>query len=292
MATTSPVDEAGPEAARRKFGGELRALRRRAGLTGDQLADRLGWSQAKVSKTETGKTMPTVSDVRAFAEATGGDRAEVAKLVSRFEELGTQIFGWRTLLRAGIVGSQQRVADEDSITTAIRQLSMAGVPGLLQTADYARVMLTGGPDPTADVAAGVQARLLRQEVLYDPGKSFHFVMLEDVLRRRVAPPGTLAVQMDRLAQLSTLPNVRIAVIAGDRELPVPPLHGFRISDDAQVSVELETGAVQVHSPADVAYYRRMFDALAEVAEHGDAARRLLHELTRYFQELAGATPTS
>ncbi|MGI8814426.1 MAG: helix-turn-helix domain-containing protein [Pseudonocardia sp.] len=291
MATTSPVDEAGPEQARREFGGELRALRRRAGLTGDQLADRLGWSQAKISKTETGKTIPTVADVRAFAEGAGAGRAEVADLLDRFEQLATQVTGWRTLLRTGIVGSQQRVADQEATTSVTQQLSTAGVPGLLQTADYARVMLTGGPDPTADVTAGVQSRLRRQEVLYEPGKTFQFLILEDVQRRRVAPAGTLAVQMDRLGQLATLPNVEISIIPVDRELPVPPLHGFRILDGVQVSVELETGAVQVHSPADVAYYRRMFDVLDEAAEHGDAARRLLHELARYFQELATAQPT-
>jgi transcriptional regulator with XRE-family HTH domain len=290
VARERSVDDVGPDPARREFGGRLRALRRRAGLTGDQLAERLGWSQAKISKTETGKTMPTVADVRAFAEAAGASRAEVSELVHRFEELSTQVTGWRTLLRSGIVGSQHRVAEQEAATVVTRQLDPAIVPGLLQTADYARVMLTDGPDPTADVAAGVQARLRRQEVLYAPDKTFHFVLLEDVLRRRVAPAGTLAVQMDRLSQLATLPNAQLAVVPTDRELPVPPLHGFTILDDWLVTVELETGAVDVSSPTDIAYYRRIFDRLDAVAVHGDEVRALLHGLAQHFRRLAADPP--
>lgn len=280
------MTEAGPQEARREFGGELRALRRRAGLTGDQIADRLGWSQPKVSKIETGKTMPTVADVRAFGEATGAGRQELADLVERFEELATQVTGWRVLLRSGIVGSQQRVAERDKRAIVKRQLTAVGVPGLLQTAEYARSMLSDGPDPTADVAAGVAARLERQRVIYSPGKEFHFVLMEDLLRRLVAEPQVMAVQMDRISQLSTLSNLHIGVVPQDRRLPFAPLHGFRIYDDELVTIELETGVVEVQSPADIAYYRRMFDALDEVADHGDDVRRLLAGLAAHYRELA------
>ncbi len=276
------MSAAGPEQARREFGGELRALRRRAGLTGDQLADRLGWSQPKVSKIETGKTMPAVADVRAYAQAAGASGQEAADLLVRFEELATQVTGWRTLLRAGIVGSQRRVAERDRDVTVLRQLaSTIGVPGLLQTAEYARVMLSDGPDPASDVAAGVAARLERQEVLYGPGKSFHFVLLEH--RGLAAEPSTMAVQMDRISQLSTLSSVDVSIVPLQQRLPFAPIHGFRIYDDELVTIELETGVVEVHSPADVAYYRRMFDALDEVAVHGDEARRLLAGLAEHYR---------
>jgi hypothetical protein len=86
------------------------------------------------------------------------------------------------------------------------------------------------------------------------------------------------VQLDRIAQLSTLRNVTIAVLPEDLMLPVVPLHGFRIHDDEMVSIELHTGAVRLHDPADIAYYRDMFDRLDAVAEHGDQMRRRQHRL--------------
>lgn len=283
------MTQGGLEAARREFGKELRALRHRAGLTGSQIAVRLGWSQPKVSKIENGKTMPTVADVRAFAEAAGASRQEQADLVARFEELATEVTGWRVLLRSGIVGSQQRVAEVDERTTISWQLTAAGVPGLLQTAGYARSVLGKGPDPSVDVAAGVAARLDRQQVLYSPDKEFHFVLMEDLLRRLVADPQVMTVQMDRISQVSTLSNVHVSVVPLGCRLPFPPLHGFRIFGDERVTIELETGVVDVESPADIAFYRRMYDALDGVAEHGDDARRLLARLAEHYRELATAT---
>lgn len=281
MAAAGDLTEVGPEQARRQFGAELRALRKRAGLTGGQLADRLGWSQAKVSKTETGKTMPTVADVRAFAEGTGAGGPEAAALVQRFTELTTRVTGWRTLLRSGIVGSQQLVNERDLSTAVLRQVGTVFISGLLQTAEYARAVLGTGPDPTVDVAAGVAARLRRQEVLYAPGKEFRFVLMEAALRLPTCGPAAMAVQLDRISQLSTLDNVNIGILPETRRLPVVPLHGFRIHDDELASVELETGAVQIHDPADVAHYRRLFDMLDEVAEHGADLRHRLHQLAEH-----------
>lgn len=258
-------------------------MRRRAGLTGNQLAERLGWSQAKVSKTETGKTMPTAADIRAFGAAAGISDDELARLIDRFAELTTQVTGWRTLLRSGIAGSQQRVAELERATAVLRQVDPAIVPGLLQTAEYARAMLTGGPDPSADVAAGIAARLARQAVLYEPGRSFQFILFEDALRRQVTDPDTLAVQMDRISQLSTLSNVGVGIVPADRPIPLPPLHGFRIHDDSVVRIELETGAVDIHDPSDIAHYRRMFDELSDAADHDAPARHQLHELARHHR---------
>jgi len=283
VAAAGDLTEAGPETARRQFGAELRALRKRAGLTGDQLAERLGWSQAKVSKTETGKTMPTAADVRAFAEATGVEPGQVRALVGRFAELATQVTGWRTLLRSGIVGSQRLVGEIDQGTTVLRQVDTTLLAGLLQTAEYARSVLGHGPDPTVDVAAGVAARLRRQEVLYAPGKTFHFVVMEAALRIPIGDPVTMAVQLDRIGQLSTLRNVTIGVLPERPRPPVVPLNGFRIHDDELVDIDLETGIVNVRDPADIAHYRRMFDELNEVAEHGDDLRRRLHELAQHHQ---------
>ncbi len=93
----------------------------------------------------------------------------------------------------------------------------------------------------------------------------------------------MAVQMDRISQLSTLSNLYIGVVPQSRPLPFTILHGFRIHDDDLVTIELKTGVVEVQSPADVAFYRRMFDALDEVAVHGDEARRLLAELAAHYR---------
>jgi hypothetical protein len=146
--------------------------------------------------------------VREFARATGAEPGEIGALTDRFTELATQVTGWRTLLRSGIVGSQQLVGEIDQRTAALRQLDTTVVSGLMQTAEYARAVLSMGPDPNADVAAGVAARLTRQEVLYRPGKTFHFVLMEAALRIAVADPPAMAVQLDRTGRMRWPSTVR------------------------------------------------------------------------------------
>jgi transcriptional regulator with XRE-family HTH domain len=276
----------GPAEARRQFGLELQALRRRSGLTGEAIASRLGWSQPKISKIENGRQLPTVADVRAFAKSAGADANEIDDLVSRFEEVAIEVTGWRTLLRSGIVGSQQDLAVIEQNAKVVRRLEPSIVPGLLQTAEYARVMLTGGPDPSADVAHGIEARLRRQERLYAQDQKFSYVILEDALRRVVAAPDVLAVQMDRIIQLSTLSAVEVALIPSDSVLPIAPIHGFTIFDEELVQIELETGAVSISAIADVQYYGHIYNTLEEVSEHGDAARLRLGSLAGHFRDLA------
>jgi transcriptional regulator with XRE-family HTH domain len=280
-AVTDPVEE------RRAFGQELRALRRRAGLTGGVVADRLGWTQPKVSKIENGHQLPTIAEVRAFAETAGADSRETGRLIARIESLTITVSGWRTLQRSGIAGGQQDLSEIEARSTVIRRLDPSIVPGLLQTAEYARVMLSGGPDATADVGGGVQARLRRQEKLYAGSQRFTYVLLEDALRRLVAEPDVLAVQMDRIAQLSTLPTVKVGILAADRRLPLAPIHGFSIFDDHLVQIELESGAVDITSPSDVQYYRQIYDVLDAACLHGDAAREVVASLAAHFRSMAG-----
>ena len=261
-------------------------MRRRAGLTGEAIAERLGWTQPKVSKIENGRQLSTVADVRSFATVAGADPDEINALVRQFEQLAVEVTGWRTLLQSGIVGSQQDLAEIEGQAKVIRRLDPSIVPGLLQTAEYARVMLTGGPDPTADVGRGIEARLRRQERLHTSEQQFGYLLFEDALRRLVADPAILAVQMDRIIQLSTLAGIDVAVLPADRRLPIAPIHGFSIFDDDLVQIELETGAVNVSGPTDILYYRKIYDTLADVSDHGDAARQRLGSLVHHFQSLS------
>ncbi|MCO1595506.1 DUF5753 domain-containing protein [Micromonospora sp. RHAY321] len=76
------------------------------------------------------------------------------------------------------------------------------VPGLLQTPDYARRILTEMVElhnlDIADVDAAVSTRMQRQHLLYDAGKRFEFLLAEPVLRWLLASPDVMAGQLDRL----------------------------------------------------------------------------------------------
>lgn len=56
-----------PALRRRRLGMELRRLRENLNLTGDEVAERLEWSTAKVSRIENAKTLAGQADVEALA---------------------------------------------------------------------------------------------------------------------------------------------------------------------------------------------------------------------------------
>jgi transcriptional regulator with XRE-family HTH domain len=270
---------------RRRLGTRLRAFRLASGRTGQQLADALSWSQSKISKLETGNAGATLADVQAYLVSLGVGRHDTTETLRLFEDITAEITSWRVLLRSGIAGGQQDVAEIEKNTAVVRHLEAALVPGLLQTAEYARLMLTGGPSPADDVAAGVAARLSRQEVLYESDKHFSFLLMESALTRRVCDGKTMAIQIERVAQVATLANVDIHIIPADRRLPTVPLHNFRVFDDDLVVIELETNTVSLRAADDIAYYVRLYESLLTVADQGQAVRSKLTHLADWHRQV-------
>jgi hypothetical protein len=79
------------------------------------------------------------------------------------------------------------------------------------------------------VDAAVAARMQRQSVLWDQGKTFDFVMCEAAFRMLLRPPAEMAGQLDRLLTVIGLPNVTLGIIPFGRELPIAPMVGFLIT---------------------------------------------------------------
>jgi transcriptional regulator with XRE-family HTH domain len=263
--------------ARAELGARLRELRREARLTGRQLAVESGWHPSKVSKIESGKQTPSDADVEAWASICG--RSDLAvDLVATLRTLEGQYVEFRRLFHRGQRAKQDAIAGLEDETRIVRNFENVFVPGLLQTAEYARYRLGEGLaliGAANDVDEAVAARLRRQEGLYRPGRKFHFVVTEAVLRYRLCPVEVMAGQLDRLVALTLLTTVRFGVIPFQTDLPVAPVHGFHVYDERVVYVEHFTAELQLTQPAEIAAYLAFFKDLAEVAQYGAAARAVL-----------------
>ncbi|MFF3327608.1 helix-turn-helix domain-containing protein [Streptomyces sp. NPDC002889] len=264
--------------AREALGQRLRELRREAALNGKGLAEALGWQASKVSKIELGRQSPSEADIAAWAAAC--DAIDAAPgLVAALRNLETQYADWRRQLRDGTKLRQQALAEVDASTQVIRAFENTWVPGLLQTPEYARCRLAEVVDLygiTNDIDAGVQARMERQNVLYQPGRRFHFVITEAVLRYGTAPREVMAGQIDRLVSASSLASVRLGIVPFGIRLPVSPLHGFWMFDDRIIMVETFAAEMRLTQPEELRLYRGVFDRLATMARYGADARQLLH----------------
>ncbi|MEV0115893.1 helix-turn-helix transcriptional regulator [Streptomyces sp. NPDC050844] len=266
-----------PDADRVALGARLRELRTGAGLTGKDVAARLGWQRSRVSRLETGKQTPTATDLDEWAAAVGASH-EAADLKSRLRSVLSQPRAWRRQLEAGHRGVQEKYVAEYRRTSTLRGYEATVVPGLFQTPEYARHLLIGNADlmnTPRDTEAAVAARKKRQEVLYEVDKTFRVLVWEGVLHALVCPPEVMVGQLDRLMSLIGMTSVSFGLVPFGAQLGISPKHGFWIFDEERVIVETVNTELQMESAEDVALYGRVWDRLNEAAVYGARARHLL-----------------
>ncbi|MBV9846091.1 MAG: helix-turn-helix transcriptional regulator [Kutzneria sp.] len=257
----------------------LRDLRCQAGLSGEQFGHTLGWSQSKVSKIENGRTKPSIDDVTTWVNRTNAAPEWRTELLELAQSVANEARSWSTAHEAGLAERQREIADVEAATVHLRNFQPAIVPGLLQTADYARRVLTlADVSGQRDIPTAVANRLERQTVLYKQDKQFDFVLVEGALRWRPGPDELMHAQMDRLLSLETLPNVSLSVIPFDSEATSLYLNGFTIfdvPDDPAVLVETLSHEFWLNDTSNLTSYRHVFDDLSEAAVTGQRAHELI-----------------
>lgn len=258
----------------------LRELRARAGLSGKELAERRGWAQSKVSRIETGKQIPTVSDIDAWAATVDARPGDLADLHRLREDAQVAHFTFRDRMRHGQAAVQRdhtRLVDASHL---IRHVDTVWVPGLLQVPAYSRrifeEMIRLGNTDIHDVDEAVAERMQRQRHLYDSGKRFEFLIAEPVLRWLLVPPAVMRTQLDRLVSVIGLDQIRVGVIPLGAELPWTPLDTYQIyvGDETVVLVE-SLVEESPHRGDEADRYGRLADHLWDEAVTGDQARRLI-----------------
>lgn len=190
----------------RVFGAMLRYYRTRAALSQSDLGARVHFSGDLVSKIEMGQRIATEEFTTACDAVpelnTGGALTELRGLMH--EAINNRVLpGW--------------FADwprKEAQATILRWFEMVVVPGLLQTEDYARALLTDRIGSGADdVDDKVAARLERQAVLdRDRPPELWVVMDEAVLHRRIGGPHVMREQINNLTVAARRPNIVIQVI--------------------------------------------------------------------------------
>ncbi|WP_067460440.1 helix-turn-helix domain-containing protein [Actinomadura macra] len=264
--------------ARNALGKRLRELRRTAGFSGRRLAESLSWPPSKISKLENGRQTPSDGDIRAWTRATGSE-AETEALLASLHTLEVQHAEWQRILRTGLRPRQNELAEWDQKTRLFRAFEATVIPGLLQTAEYARARFAEGIRRLGlpnDINEAVQGRLIRQEILYQPDKRFHFVLTEAALRFRLCSPATMLGQLDRLISLSQLPNVRLGIVGFETQYATSPWHGFWPYDRERVLVETFSAALDLRQPQEIELYSSVFEEIATVASHGRTARAIIN----------------
>lgn len=267
---------------RAELGAALRALRQASDLEAKALARGAAMSRSKLSKIENGNALPSVVDVEQILTAIGVSDEVKTEYMAVARAAATEVTAWRLYRRLGYARKQQRVQALESQTTRLRLFQPALVPGLLQTPEYVRAVITRKNLGAEQLDRAMGARLARQGVLYDVTKRFQFVITEAVLRWRIVPALVMAGQLDRLISVSRLPNVDVMIVSLSARQADFPSHSFSIKDERMVTVETVHAEVVVTDPRDVALYVDKFERFASGALSDDAARDILSRIRDDF----------
>jgi transcriptional regulator with XRE-family HTH domain len=260
----------------------LRELRAAVFPSGSALARHLGWHQTRVSKLEQGNQRPTDDDLRQWAEAVGATTEQLDELyeLASAARIEYATFPQRYRQHGGAVAEQETTTHEDAASTRIAEFQPAMIPGLLQTAAYARDVLTR---PCGPASAGVTPdeidqivgkRMERQQILYHPRQKIQIIMGEAALHTRFGTTETLIGQLDRLIALTGYAHVEIGVVPFTKTMPIFPLTTFIVYDD-HVLIESITAQQRLDSPDDVEAYEGYFEELREAAVTGHELETLL-----------------
>ncbi|MBB5834775.1 Scr1 family TA system antitoxin-like transcriptional regulator [Kribbella italica] len=272
--TVTPLEQ------RKRLGQELRRLRSLAGLSGDQLATRVGISQAKVSRIETNVTARPAMDVIArWLDAVDATTEERERVMLLAEAVVTDISSWQAIHRGSLEDRQRQLLELDELASQIRHFQPFLVPGPFQTAEYAHAVIESARfSAGTDVDAAVAMRMKRGARLRDhqDGPQYHVVVTEAAACW--VPKGNTSLrraQLEHLILCANAPRITLQVILNDAPMEMSPMSGFvwvTYSDPAQESVvRVETPSVglALGGSDDLATYAIVWDRMLRAAMSPD-----------------------
>ncbi|MEU6831641.1 helix-turn-helix transcriptional regulator [Nocardia beijingensis] len=280
-----PGAERGPTVLRIALGSRLRQLREGCGISREAAGDAIRGSHAKISRLELGRTGFKERDLQDLLSLYGvvdpAERETYFELARRANDPGW----WQHYSDLLPAWFETYIGLEQAATT-IRTYEAQFVPGLLQTADYARAVIQlGNSDETE---RRVAIRMRRQQILYRvAAPTLWAVIDENALRRPVGGVEVLREQIEHLVTMAERPNIRIQVLpyaAGGHSAAGGPFSILRFPEPELpdiVYTEQLTSSLYFDKQRDVELYMSVMNRISvEALSPADSVRFLRELLTR------------
>jgi transcriptional regulator with XRE-family HTH domain len=279
----------GSTVPRRQLGRYLRELRGAAGLTVRAAARELERSEPTLWRIETGQTSVRSPEVKAMCELYGATTDMTNALMALAKE--TKARGWWQAYGDVVPEWLDLYISLEAAANRIDWYEPEMVPGLFQTADYARALLRAEYTDETDneIDRRVQLRAARQATLHRPidPPLLRIALRESVILWPVGGTRVMAVQLNRLAEASELPNVSLRVVpfsagfhagmgSGPFEILRFPVNaGGEDTEPPTVYTDLYAGALYLDKPHEVARHDRAFANIWQAALDDEESRKLL-----------------
>ncbi|MFB6846193.1 helix-turn-helix transcriptional regulator [Streptomyces sp. NPDC056373] len=279
----------GPTVRRRRLGKKLRALRDTQGLTLEEVAAKSdgAFTVAKLSRLETARSAAKPTDVDTLLDLFSVDDAELRGALLSLAREGAQR-GWWHSYRGVLSPVYEDLISLEHEASSVRSWQMGVIPGLLQTGEYAREIITATAMSAAvegRIDPLVEVRLARQSVLTrESPVGLWAIVAEGALRTTCVGEGVMRDQLSRLLERSRRPNVTIQVLPSDAPPHVGQMGSYSIlsfeeqADLDVVHVESLTSALYVEESEQVGVYRDAFERLRAAALSPELSAQRIAEI--------------
>jgi transcriptional regulator with XRE-family HTH domain len=272
---------------RREVGAELRRIRKEREWPAYKLAERLRWTASHISRSEAGKRRVTDVDVGHYLGMCGAG----ADVLEDLLELINEPDDFRLQRHQGRIPDQLRsLIFHESTATQIHSYQPMYIPGVAQTADYARAVLQANTlfEPS-EIEGRVQIRTGRVALVLGrskPAQCIYYIH-EAALRVPVGGPRVMHEQMLHLLFLGNRVECAIRVVpmsAGPRGMVDGSFQIFGYKEDPPlVYLQHETTSEFLESDEEVASYRRILQRVASVALDGAQSREFLAQVASDYE---------
>ena len=291
----SKSDDPSPAVQRRRLRTELRRIRLGTNETLEQVAVAMGWSLSKLVRIENGTVGISMNDLKMLLGHYGiVDDHRVDELVALAKAARER--SWWSKYRDIASPQLLQFIEFQASAMITRNFESLLVPGLLQTADYAREVIKefgGWPRPSKDrLDALVTLRVKRQDLLKRTGPPpwFFFILDEGVLRRMVGDRDVMDGQIRHLIELASRDDVTIEVVPFGVGVhygmhgPFVILEFPEAEDDDVLYLENPVGdLIHRDNPEEILSYREIFEEFRRISL-GEGSlqflQALLDEMTR------------
>lgn len=251
----------------RALANELRDLRRAAGLTTKEAAEKVDVSPATLNRSELGLRMPPSEEVSAMLTAYGVKGVAKERVLTLARTANPA--GWWETGGNALPKQLPTLISFESEATRITNFEPLLVPGLLQTHAYIRAVMEASGVPDAETEGRVAARAGRQTALSrKKPPRYSVIMDEAALRRPFGGRRVMAAQIRHIISTAELPNVTVQVIPFHRG--GYPIYGpFLLLQFAKagdiVHLEHKQASGFLDEPDDTAPFQALTDTLRAAA---------------------------
>jgi transcriptional regulator with XRE-family HTH domain len=261
-----------PTVRLRRLATELRRLRNAAGISREHVEEQTGVNEGTLYRIETARARPQRRTLMALLDLYGTPepiRSDLLELAR-----GADDQGWLRQYQSALPGEYSAYISFEAEARSVRNYESLFIPGLLQTEEYTRTVITGVlPTATdAEVVQRVQARLERQQLLSgDEPLELWAVIDEAAVRRMVGGRKVMHAQVTHLIDATHQANVTVQIIPFDTGAH-PGMPGSFVymdfkdpADPDLVYIDTMAGDLFLEAEGELRRYATMFDHLRAVA---------------------------